>query len=86
MFALKFAITNWGEQTIELAIDGTCESYLPSHSNRCRTNSRGIVNTYAAGYEVSAVMAEANGQGIPLGFLFIAPLMAWLPWEQRNES
>ncbi|KAF9519027.1 hypothetical protein BS47DRAFT_1358437 [Hydnum rufescens UP504] len=26
------------------------------------------VNTNSAGYEVSAVMAEANGQGIPLGF------------------
>ncbi|KAF9508382.1 hypothetical protein BS47DRAFT_1302935, partial [Hydnum rufescens UP504] len=29
-FALKFAIDNWGEQTVKLAIDGTCENYLPN--------------------------------------------------------
>ncbi|KAF9516176.1 hypothetical protein BS47DRAFT_1292824 [Hydnum rufescens UP504] len=48
-FVLKFTVDNWGEQTVELAIDGT-------------------FNTNSAGYEVLAVMTEANGQGIPLGF------------------
>ena|SRR5258708_24877277 len=28
-----------------------------------------VVRTNAAGYELTAIMAEANGQGIPLGFL-----------------
>lgn len=30
------------------------------------------VNTNAAGYEVTAVIAEGNGQAVPLGFIFTA--------------
>lgn len=32
----------------------------------------GAVNTNAAGLEISALIAEANGQAVPLGFLFMA--------------
>ncbi|KAG9022921.1 hypothetical protein FS837_006091, partial [Tulasnella sp. UAMH 9824] len=50
-FALKEPLEEWGEETAEIAFDGT-------------------FNTNSAQYEISGLIAEGNGQGIPLGFIY----------------
>ncbi|KAG8900052.1 hypothetical protein FRC00_000052 [Tulasnella sp. 408] len=50
-FSLKEPLEEWGEETAEIAFDGT-------------------FNTNSAHYEISALIAEGNGQGIPLGFIY----------------
>jgi hypothetical protein len=34
------------------------------------SDNSAVVNTNAAGYELSAIVAEGNGQAVPLGFIF----------------
>ncbi|KAG9044495.1 hypothetical protein FS837_008065 [Tulasnella sp. UAMH 9824] len=50
-FALKDPLERWGDETAEIAFDGT-------------------FNTNAAHYEISGLLAEGNGQGIPIGFIY----------------
>ncbi|KAG8938810.1 hypothetical protein FRC04_007517 [Tulasnella sp. 424] len=50
-FSLKEPLEEWGEETAEIAFDGT-------------------FNTNAAHYEISGLIAEGKGQGIPLGFIY----------------
>ncbi|KIO19459.1 hypothetical protein M407DRAFT_39171, partial [Tulasnella calospora MUT 4182] len=50
-FALKEPLELWGEETAEIAFDGT-------------------FNTNSAHYDISGLVAEGNGQGIPIGFIY----------------
>ncbi|KAG8915415.1 hypothetical protein FRC00_004714 [Tulasnella sp. 408] len=50
-FALKEPLELWGEETAEIAFDGT-------------------FNTNSANYEISGLVAEGHGQGVPIGFIY----------------
>jgi hypothetical protein len=67
-FAMKRALEVVGDEVTEAALDGTCICL-----KLCfwlGADDSGIVNTNSSNLELSALIAEVNGQGIPLGFLF----------------
>lgn len=70
-FALKEPMKEWAHETAEIAFDGTCKRTSGSGPTTTYRHPPSLtVNTNAAGYELSALVAEGNGQAIPLGFIF----------------
>jgi hypothetical protein len=64
-FALKKTVAAIGSEVAEVALDGTCK--FPN-SIRMFTKFL-LVNTNSSGFELTALIAECNGQGVPLGFI-----------------
>ena len=67
-FAFKEPLNGYGDATAEIAMDSTCRhliivSFSPKHY-------RYLGKTNAAAYELYGIFGEANGQSLPLGFIF----------------
>lgn len=68
LYAKDF-VDKWAKNTQELAMDSTCKGIRFSHAPERAHISIG--NTNGGNFELFAAVADANGSGLPLAFLFI---------------
>ena len=69
-FYIKDFVEAWAVHTQELAMDSTCELDLHTACDRALMSRLG--NTNSGNFELFAAVADADGCGIPLAFLFIS--------------
>lgn len=69
-FAFKEVVDAYGDRTEEVAMDSTCTSAQIFAMSLQDWIYLGKTN--AAGYELYGLIGEANGQALPLGFIFTA--------------
>lgn len=68
-FGFKDILNDYGKEIKEIAMDSTCTC---SHPFKVSYLYMSIGKTYAVGYELYAIVGEANGQALPLAFAFTA--------------
>lgn len=69
-FGFKDILDDYGENIKEIAMDSTCACLIRSCPKSAIYTHTGKTN--AVGYELYAIVGEANGQALPLAFAFTA--------------